>query len=187
MFTAGQLVAHLVGDYVLQSDWVAAKKTERNPTGWSAGLVHAVFYTLPFVIITRNWRALVFIFIAHFIIDHWRLARHVTWLKNWMAPKWLPYIIVVGVGGEEAELDVTMTGGKSPGSEVEIPLGTTFTNADGKCFTVIQNKAHNLPWRKCSKTGYPDDKPAWLAVWLLILTDNTMHLILNGLALYLWR
>jgi hypothetical protein len=32
-------------------------------------------------------------------------------------------------------------------------------------------------------TGYLSDKPAWLAVWLLIAADNTLHLTLNYLAL----
>ena len=27
------------------------------------------------------------------------------------------------------------------------------------------------------------DKPAWLAVWLLIIADNTLHLICNGVAI----
>ena len=29
MFTAEQLVAHVVGDYVIQSEWMATEKTER--------------------------------------------------------------------------------------------------------------------------------------------------------------
>lgn len=33
-------------------------------------------------------------------------------------------------------------------------------------------------------TGYQDDVPAWLSVWLLIITDNTLHLICNGLAIW---
>jgi len=163
IFTAGQIVAHLVGDYAIQSDWMAAKKTERSWQGRGAAFVHAVLYTLPFVAITRSWRALVFILVTHFIIDHWRLARHVGWLKNWMAPKWL------GVQCECGEQEKCSDCGFSDGK----PWKRTWF-------------VRNLPWRKCSKTGYPDDKPAWMAVWLLIITDNTMHLLLNGVALYLW-
>jgi hypothetical protein len=33
-------------------------------------------------------------------------------------------------------------------------------------------------------TGYADSVPVWLSTWLLIITDNAMHLIINGLALY---
>lgn len=32
-------------------------------------------------------------------------------------------------------------------------------------------------------TGYPDSVPAWLSVWLLIACDNTLHLLINYLAL----
>jgi hypothetical protein len=41
----------------------------------------------------------------------------------------------------------------------------------------------NPPWAQCSATGYPAERPAWLAVWLLIIGDNVLHLICNGLAL----
>ena len=32
-------------------------------------------------------------------------------------------------------------------------------------------------------TGYAADKPPWLTVWLLIIADNTMHVLINGAAL----
>ena len=38
-------------------------------------------------------------------------------------------------------------------------------------------------WSNCSATGYPSERPAWLAVWLLIIADNTLHLIINYLSL----
>jgi hypothetical protein len=34
-------------------------------------------------------------------------------------------------------------------------------------------------WSDCSATGFSSDVPAWLAVWLLIIADNTMHLAIN--------
>jgi hypothetical protein len=36
-----------------------------------------------------------------------------------------------------------------------------------------------LKWKDCSKTGYPNCTPDWLAVWLLIICDNIIHLIIN--------
>ncbi len=39
------------------------------------------------------------------------------------------------------------------------------------------------PWNDCRSTGYPSDTPAWLAVWLLIIADNVMHVLINGVAL----
>ncbi|MDX3509165.1 DUF3307 domain-containing protein [Streptomyces caniscabiei] len=38
------------------------------------------------------------------------------------------------------------------------------------------------PWSECSATGYHQDRPAWLAVWLMIIADNTIHLVINAAA-----
>jgi hypothetical protein len=35
-----------------------------------------------------------------------------------------------------------------------------------------------------TSTGYPDNVPSWLAVWLTIIVDNIIHIIINGLAIY---
>lgn len=119
MFTADQIVAHLVGDYLLQSHWMATEKTKRSV----AAALHAVTYAIPFLLISRNLAALGFIIASHFAIDRWRLARFVVWLKN---------------------------GARGP----------------------------------VTATGYPDDVPPWLAVWLLIIADNTLHLLCNSTALW---
>lgn len=36
-------------------------------------------------------------------------------------------------------------------------------------------------------TGYSDDVPPWLSTWLMIISDNTIHLLLNRWALNRWR
>lgn len=126
MFTANQIVAHLVGDYILQSHWMATTKTTKTV----AAAAHALVYTLPFLLLTQSMLALAIIVGTHFAIDRWRLARYVVWLKNFIAP---------------------------PGN--------------------------NPTWAECGNTGYHNDTPPWLAVWLLIIADNTLHLICNALAL----
>lgn len=118
LFTADQLVAHAVGDYIFQSDWMADNKTKSHV----AAAVHAVTYTLPFLLITQSPAALAAICVSHFVIDRWRLARFVVWLKNG-------------------------------------------------------------PWMPLTATGYQDSKPAFLAVWLLIIADNILHVICNALAI----
>lgn len=127
--TADQLLAHAVGDYVLQSDWMATDKTKKSV----AALAHALSYTLPFLFLTFNPFAIAFIASTHFVIDRFRLARYVVWAKNLPAPR-----------------------------------------------------AYRYAWADCQATGYHKDRPPWLAVWLLIVADNVMHVILNGLALRLW-
>lgn len=129
MFTADQILAHLVGDYLLQSDWMAQEKTKQTV----AAAAHAVCYTLPFFFLTSSLLVLLWIGGTHFIIDRWRLARYICWGKNWLAP----------------------ASDRPP------------------------------PWRECLATGYDPSRPAWLSVWLLILADNTLHLLCNGLALWL--
>lgn len=32
-------------------------------------------------------------------------------------------------------------------------------------------------------TGYSEDTPIWLSTWLMIIADNTLHLIINTLAI----
>lgn len=131
MITADQILAHLVGDYILQSHWMAQEKTKQS---LAAG-VHAASYTLPFLFLTHNPAALAFICLTHFAIDRFRLARWVVWLKN----------------------------------------GYMFSEGPNDVYIHIP-----------SATGYRDDVPPWLAVWLLIIADNTIHLICNGIALAVW-
>jgi hypothetical protein len=82
-FTVSQLVAHGIGDYILQGDWMANEKTKQS----LAAAVHTVTYTLPFLFLTLSPLTLFVICITHFAIDRWRLARYVVWFKNQLAPK----------------------------------------------------------------------------------------------------
>lgn len=133
MITADQLLAHAVGDYILQSDWMANEKTKRT----IAALAHVATYGLPFLFLRPSWKAYAVIVTTHFVIDRWRLARFVVWTKNVL-------------GHPE-----TYNAGYGP---------NTFPDYD-------------------ITTGYPVQTPAWLAVWLLIIADNIMHITINGLAL----
>jgi hypothetical protein len=117
------LLAHLVGDYLLQSDWMASEKTKR----WLPAAAHAVTYGLPFLLATQSALALAVIVVTHAVIDRYRLARHVVWLKNQAAPR-----------------------------------------------------AFRSAWADCKVTGYGPEKPAWMAVWLMIIADNTIHLAINS-------
>jgi hypothetical protein len=123
--SADQLLVHALGDYVLQSDASATRKT--SSSFWA--FVHVVTYTIPFLMLTTSPLALAVIFGTHFVIDRWRLARFVCWAKN-------------AVGGSYS------------------------------------------PWSECTATGYHKDRPAWLAVWLMIITDNIMHVTINAAAIH---
>lgn len=118
-------LAHMVGDYVIQSDWMASEKTKR----WWPAIAHAATYALPFLLLTHSLLALAVIIGTHAVIDHYRLARHVVWFKNQLAPK-------------------AFRPGHTP-------------------------------------TGMAANKPDWMAVWLLIIADNVLHMLINVAAL-LW-
>lgn len=135
-----EALAHLFGDYVCQSDWMATEKTSAH----LPAAAHAVTYAACFLPLTRSVRALAVIGGTHFVIDRWRLARHVVWLKNQAAPA-----------------------------------------------------RHRYPWSHARATGYHDErcppgcdpvkcprgKPPWMSVWLMIVADNSMHLLINRWAL----
>ena len=106
-----QLLAHLVGDYILQSHWMAMEKVKRwEPASW-----HGFAYTFPFLFLTTSFPRLLIIGGTHAIIDRYRLANWIARIKNW-----------------------------------------DFT-----------------------QTGYPEETPVWLTTWLMIIADNTLHLLIN--------
>ena len=123
MFTANQLIAHAVGDYILQSHCMATQKTK----SLLMALIHATTYAFPFTIITQSPIALAVIIFTHAIIDRYRLARYVSFIKNQIGQIW--------------------------------------------------------DWKECDNNGYPKDTPIWLSTWLLIITDNLIHIIINALAI----
>ena len=72
-----QLILHLIGDYVTQSDWMAQNKTKAH----FPAAAHALVYSLPFLLI-GSWQAFAVICATHFLIDRFRLARFVVYAKN---------------------------------------------------------------------------------------------------------
>ena len=73
-----QLILHLIGDYLLQSDWMALNKTKCS----KAAAAHALVYSLPFLILDPSLAAFSVICITHFFIDRFRLARYVVYARN---------------------------------------------------------------------------------------------------------
>jgi hypothetical protein len=73
-----QLLLHLIGDYVTQTDWMARAKVKTTV----AALCHAIVYSLPFLLLSPSLAAIVVIALSHFLIDRYRLARYVAFAKN---------------------------------------------------------------------------------------------------------
>ena len=159
-----QILCHLVGDYWAQSDWMAGNKTKSH---WPA-FCHAFTYTLIFLFITTSWKALLFIGGTHFLIDRFRLARYLCWAKNWIAP-WPKIIMREPLNSDRCNCN------QHPdlkGSACCI-CGSTW----------IEFKPPTKSWEECKATGYDPERPIWLTTWLLIITDNSMHLLCNYFAL----
>lgn len=149
-----QLLLHLCGDYILQSDWMAQNKTKAS---WPAA-VHATLYSLPFFFVFRpTLIAFLTILVTHFFVDRFRLARYVVWGKNLMGPWYRPVLIFWGAGLQHG----TATAERTRHWVFACPMP---------------------PLAECP-TGYPANTPVWLSTWLLIIADNTLHLTINYLAL----
>ncbi len=78
-----RLLAHLVGDYLLQTHYEASEKVNH----WVPATTHALKYTSAFLPLTRNTKALTVIGGTHLILDRYRLAKHVNLLLNQASPK----------------------------------------------------------------------------------------------------
>jgi hypothetical protein len=115
-------LAHLTGDYLLQSHWMANEKVG----GLKPALVHGTIYGLCHLPVTRNPAKLLVIGGTHVVIDYFRLAKYVSWAKNQISPK-----------------------------------------------------SHRHPYNDKLVAGYPEGTPPWMATWLMIIVDNTMHLLIN--------
>lgn len=80
-FYINLLLGHLVGDYLLQNDWMALNKNKNELIGIGACLSHCIIYSLSVVIFTQIislwWFILVFI--SHYFIDRYSLAE--KWLR----------------------------------------------------------------------------------------------------------
>ena len=66
---------------------MANSKTTRS----LATLAHAVTYVLPFLFLTTNAKVLLVIGGTHFIIDRYRLARYLVWVRNYPWPGSKPW------------------------------------------------------------------------------------------------
>lgn len=77
-----QLLIHLWGDYLLQSDWMAKNKVQSH----LAAAVHATVYSLGFLLLRPSPAAFAVILCTHFLIDRYRVAKYVVWAKNWLGP-----------------------------------------------------------------------------------------------------
>lgn len=74
-----QLIVHLLGDFVLQNDWMAKNKNENTTVGHLACFVHCMFYCMPFYLaFSLSLPQILLVFSTHFVIDKYCLAKKWT-------------------------------------------------------------------------------------------------------------
>lgn len=167
-----QLLLHLWGDYITQSDWMAQNKTKSH----SAAFCHALMYSIPFALIggihRTSWNPklidslpLFVIFQSHYLIDRYRLARYVVWTRNWLGiPPRYAKVKLFNAAFQMKELKWIREG------EITLPAAELI-------------EWRKMPWEVCQKTGSAPELPDWLATFILIVVDNTLHLTINYCAL----
>lgn len=72
-----QLIAHLIGDYILQNHAMAMRKTSL----WFWATLHVLLYGIPFLFLTTSPIQWLIIVGTHLLIDRFRLAKY--WVDLW--------------------------------------------------------------------------------------------------------
>lgn len=88
-------MAHLIGDFLLQNDWMALNKKSRS---WPC-FVHVALYTLTVWAVMRwPWWAIVIVFVTHFAQDR---TNFIVWFmqhkgqQKFASPPMAPWSIIV--------------------------------------------------------------------------------------------
>lgn len=102
------LIGHLIGDYLLQNDWMAQGKKNRH---WPC-FVHVALYTAAVMLLARwpIWAAAA-VFIPHYLIDRWQFVpwymrtigqryfmRPTVIDRTWQGPCLIDVSLAVGLG-----------------------------------------------------------------------------------------
>ena len=70
-----QLILHLSGDYIAQTDWMARNKSKMSGIGYLSCYLHCLIYSLPFALVFHSIIIFLIVFISHFMIDKFSLAK----------------------------------------------------------------------------------------------------------------
>jgi hypothetical protein len=99
------LIGHLVGDYILQTNWMQRKSKEFLPL-----LIHSTIYTAAVALLALlagglSWRGVALIFVSHLILDQRKFiefwaskitgSANINWLKVMLDQSW--HIVVLGI------------------------------------------------------------------------------------------
>lgn len=88
------IYAHLIGDYIIQNDWMAQNKKKST----KHCLVHVITYLIPFLFCNLEWWQLLLIGIQHFHSDR---TNFIGWLaikkgsRKFMDPPMWPWSYII--------------------------------------------------------------------------------------------
>lgn len=172
---------HLVGDYLTQNDWIAQNKTKL----FIPAFIHATIYSLPFLFICWSyWWFL--IYMSHFLIDRYRLATY--WIRLINLQRVKTFVILFNSAefkkGEiikSNDTDLLILEHYNNILQTRNEYRVTEYKENIKVFNTIFGyfKYYNTP------TGYSNEKSLWMSVWLMIIIDNSFHLLINSISIYL--
>lgn len=150
-----QLLTHIFGDYICQTDWMAVNKDKKS----FPCLIHAFIYTAIFLLLTTSWKALLVIGITHFILDRWHIIiKRIIWWKNHFP---------IGKYPQFPYCDTTGYYDNSPYNTKNVHNENwTDFNENERVFKTFE-----------------EPRPLFITMWLYIITDNFFHLLINFLAL----
>jgi hypothetical protein len=78
--TWGLFIAHLIGDYILQNDWMAQNKKKHS----LHCAIHVATYMLPFLFCGLDWWQLLAIAVQHYVLDR---TMFVGWFMEFKGSK----------------------------------------------------------------------------------------------------
>lgn len=70
------LLGHLVGDYLLQNNWMALNKARKDLIGWLACTVHCLIYSMAVCVCTWDFRIswVLIVFLSHMVVDKFSIV-----------------------------------------------------------------------------------------------------------------
>lgn len=91
-FFLGAIMGHLVGDYLLQNQWMALNKSKPGWKGVLACTIHVLLYTSAVSLFSglHGLVWLVGVAIPHYLIDRYSLGQKLLNLKNRAEEVWAP-------------------------------------------------------------------------------------------------
>lgn len=140
------LLGHLVGDYLLQNDYLALNKSKYNWLGWMTAIIHCLLYTLAVSLFMMNFDLIwmIAVFFSHFLIDKFGVAElYLTHIKGRGLKKFIKSVDEPFFDGEYIKVDYI---NYSKGMQIIRGGFTTvvYTLTDNTLHLVLMYIAYNL-------------------------------------------